>query len=295
LGFDAGLNFYVYAGGSPVNLVDPLGLSTGSRQHGLDDHDEMPDGTSRAKRNENGQGNGYSRGTIGKLDNIQDVIDNTRRREEAKKTPDHLNPVMWAKEWAADIMSRQGYPNPFAEPEPKNNVEKQELSFVGLVVDYAKFAWNDIVTGKAQDRAIGAIEAELSMAAGIAELAMSYGSGGLLSGIFGAHGVGNLAGGVGDYLDIFDSGVRDWNVTRSGYEKAAAALGFDESLGTKSFHTIDAVVNVKQMLAPTQVSIHGPLTIKGYYSVPAITRSSPLAVTHDILQVGISVKSGASE
>jgi hypothetical protein len=97
----------------------------------VDDHDEMAHGPSRAERNENGQGNGYSRGTIGKLDNIQDVIDNTRRREEAKKTPDHLNPVMWAKEWAADIMRRQGYTNPFAEPEPKNNVEKGFFERVG--------------------------------------------------------------------------------------------------------------------------------------------------------------------
>jgi hypothetical protein len=115
------MNFYVYANGNPVNLVDPMGLSTGSYRDGLDDHDEMADGKSRAERNENGEWDSKPRGVIGELD-----IEKPKSKEKPNyKLPDWLNPKMWAKGWAAAIMNAQGFTNPFAEPEPKNYVEKK--------------------------------------------------------------------------------------------------------------------------------------------------------------------------
>jgi RHS repeat-associated protein len=135
LGFDAGMNFYVYANGNPVNLVDPMGLHTGGYGgpgHGDGGLDEMGS-ESKETRGEEG-GDGWYNAQIGSTNHreTQNVQNDIRRHGgsvtyKPGKKPDHQNERMWADPRHAAIMRAQGYLNPFesAAPNPKNNVENR--------------------------------------------------------------------------------------------------------------------------------------------------------------------------
>ena len=162
------------------------------------------------------------------------------------------------------------------------------------VKQFAGWFWDDLKSGVVRDRIMLAVNAELSIAAGLAEGALTYATGGAAGAFIGMHGAGNLAGGIGDYLDIFDGGSRDWNFTRQGYENIFTFAGQDTSAGARAFYFTDAAIGVGALLSPVTVNYVGPLTITGQTTVPAFTRTNPVILTHDAVQIGSSINSGAS-
>jgi len=174
---------------------------------------------------------------------------------------------------------------------------------LGLEVDWTSNGWrlmgsiwwNDIASGAARDRIIQAIKAELSIAAGIAELILTVKTGGAAGAFIGMHGVGNLAGGVGDYLDIFSSDEcsdRDWNLTRQGYENLFAFTTGKPEWGTRAFYLTDAAIGIGGMLQSVPAYQMLPYEIERFYSTPAVAMGSRAVVIHDTLQIMLSLEAG---
>ncbi|WP_328189683.1 DUF6531 domain-containing protein [Marinobacter sp. OP 3.4] len=185
---------------------------------------------------------------------------------------------------------------PFPEETPAlSEIPSAPTGFWGHTKQFSAWFWEDVKTGVVRDRIIEAVKAELSIAAGIAEGALMYATGGAAGAFIGVHAAGNLSGGVGDYLNIFDNGARDWNLTRQGYENIFSFAGQDPSLGTTAFHLTDAGLGVGGLLSPVNVKVVGPMTITGEKAVPAFTTGNRTVVVHDAVQIGNSVKSGVSE
>lgn len=160
---------------------------------------------------------------------------------------------------------------------------------------FGAWFWEDVKSGVVRDRIIAAVEAELSIAAGVAQGALMYATGGAAGAFIGVHAAGNLSGGVGDYLNIFDSGSRDWNLAREGYENIFSFAGQDPRMGARAFHLTDAGLGVGGLLSPVNVKVVGPMTITGEKAVPAFITGNRTVVVHDAVQVGNSFKSGVSE
>ncbi len=121
LGFDAGLNFYVYANGNPVNLVDPLGLIMSAGELGIGN----PGSYGSYNTNDSmygSNGTGTNNDWYGRDDNGEPVDPpagipgiHTPEYLKSEKIADKANPAMWADPWAAAIMEAQGHENPLAQ------------------------------------------------------------------------------------------------------------------------------------------------------------------------------------
>lgn len=169
------------------------------------------------------------------------------------------------------------------------------MSFWAHTKQFGAWFWEDVKSGIVRDRIIAAMKAELSIAGGIAGGALTYVTGGWAGAFIGTHAAGNFAGGVGDYLNIFDEGSRDWNMTRQGYENIFETAGYDPVVGRRAFHLTDAAVGFGALMKPVQVSISGPLTITGEVSRPALMVGNRTMVVHDAVQIGNSLHEGVAD
>lgn len=104
-----------------------------------------------------------------------------------------------------------------------------------------------------------------------------------------------FAGGVGDYLNIFDSGDRDYNFTRQGYENIFQTAGQSPKSGANAFHLTDAFIGVGALMSPVKVKVVGPATITGETTIPAYKKASRAVIAHDAVQITSSVKTGMGD
>ncbi len=109
------------------------------------------------------------------------------------------------------------------------------------------------------------------------------------------YGLGNVTGGVGDYMDIFDTETcsdRDWNYTRQGYESLFELTGGNPAWGTTVFYLTDAAIGSAAMLPSAPAFETLPYGIEHYYSTIVAAQSSRSIVAHDTLQIMLSIQSG---
>ena len=163
---------------------------------------------------------------------------------------------------------------------------------------FGQVFWEDIYSGTARRRILDAASAELSIAAGIGELVLTVRTGGVAGAFIAIHALGNIAGGLGRYLDIFDSDIcedRDWNLTRQGYESLFALTGGNPNWGTKAFYLTDAAIGVGGMLQGVPAYQKLGFGVERYYTTPAFVKASRLVVAHDVLQISTSIKSSMNK
>lgn len=94
-------------------------------------------------------------------------------------------------------------------------------------------------------------------------------------------------------MNVLDSGTRDYNFTKQGYENLFEAAGQDPSNGARAFYATDALIGVGALFTPVAVPFEGPLTITGVRMVPAAATVSPVVLTHDAVQTGLSIYGAA--
>jgi hypothetical protein len=111
----------------------------------------------------------------------------------------------------------------------------------------------DVTSGAAGDRAIAAFKAEVGIIAGSAQLVYWYSTKGLFSNAIGAHGVGNYLGSIGDLSNVIYGGNRNWNITKTGYEKASKTVLGETKYGAAAFHTADFAMGLFTAFKPVGV------------------------------------------
>lgn len=186
-----------------------------------------------------------------------------------------------AREWL-----RRHPPRP--EPEPR-------------FVDWGRMGavwWDDLASGGARDRAIRAGRAGLSVIGGLSELTAATTFGGPAGVYFGLHGAGNMAGGIGDYIDIFDqTNDRDWNVTRQGYMTAAETFLNNPEAGRRAFHAMDGLMGIANMMQPVYVTRQLPFGIEHHSRIPYSLsfKASPVVNTVDALGIQDNIWNGLGQ
>ena len=110
-----------------------------------------------------------------------------------------------------------------------------------------------------------------------------------LGAFLGMHGTSNMAGGIGDYLDIFDGGNRDWNIVRKGYENGAEALSLDRSTG--------ALIHAGVGLSTAGYGLARSVTVTKYQGsalehsarVRAFSQAGAVELTNEGFQAGYTI------
>ncbi|MDD2273419.1 MAG: hypothetical protein PHP95_12110 [Desulfuromonadaceae bacterium] len=139
-----------------------------------------------------------------------------------------------------------------------------------------QFFWQtvkeDLISGGAGDRAIAAFKAEVGLVAGSAQLVYWYSTKGLTSNAIGVHGVGNYLGSIGDLSNVIYGGNRNWNVTKTNYEKASKAVLGETKYGAAAFHTVDFAMGLYTAFKPVgvveKVAIGG-VQLERYRNIPS--------------------------
>ena len=202
--------------------------------------------------------------------------------------------------------------------EPKNGSYSSNINDYGSGapgnVSFGDVLWEDLVSGAIRDQGFPAMGTEalnvLTVSAGVAEIALIPGTGGLGFTFLGAHGVGNILGGTGDYLNVWDNGDRDWNIARRGYEKVFEFAGQPESSGARAFYLTDAGMGLGGLLRSvrsfSKVRFANENEVGGFEvqwsrkeleAVHALKQgaSGAIIVTHEMFQIGLSAYSGVTE
>ncbi|WNO10284.1 hypothetical protein [Teredinibacter sp. KSP-S5-2] len=109
-------------------------------------------------------------------------------------------------------------------------------------------------------------------------------------GVFlGLHGTSNITGGVGDYLDIFDGGSRDWNFVRQGYENIAVAANLDRSVGTYAHAGVGLFTAGYGLARGVPVTLYPGSALQHTSTVRAFTQAGAMELTNEAFQAGYTI------
>ncbi|NVJ60821.1 MAG: hypothetical protein HWE27_10535 [Gammaproteobacteria bacterium] len=144
----------------------------------------------------------------------------------------------------------------FNDESHKDNPYKADSLWEQIKYDY----WN----GRYNERVFRALWAYGAIASGAGQLYFGVRSGSPTAAvIFGTHGLGNIGGGLGDYINILDGGDRDWNFTKSGYEGLAEFTGLGSDFGKTMFYVNDLVLNVTALYKGGIQQVFDSKTVNG--------------------------------